>query len=186
MSTRRQSDASTFEYRKPGRILSAVSFTAERPKGGTTMDSGIQVAAMLVIASFVIDRVTGGTFFVLSMFGAWNRIVPDRAAIEGSSDKASAQKRATLAYYLFVAVLATVFVLTFNIEVLKALNVAVDPSWDRVFSVLVLMGGSDQVASLLKAPHAGKVLETSTKSQPIEVTGRLILDDRADRIPPSR
>jgi hypothetical protein len=52
--------------------------------------------------------------------------------------------------------------------------------------VLVLMGGSDQVATLLKAPHAGKALETTTRNPPIEVTGKLILEDRADRIPPQR
>ena len=47
------------------------------------MDSGIQVAAMIVIASFVIDRVTGGAFFVLSLFDGWNRIFPDPVHCRG-------------------------------------------------------------------------------------------------------
>ena len=151
------------------------------------MDSGIQVAAMIVIASFVIDRVTGGTLFVLSLFDGWNRIVPDPATLDDPRSRLAAQKRATIVYYLFVAILASVLVLTFDIRVLEALGInwAV-PLSDQVFSVLVLMGGSDQVAALLKAPHAGKSLETTRKDQPIEVTGKLILEDRVDRNPPPR
>jgi hypothetical protein len=149
------------------------------------MDSGIQVAAMIVIASFVIDRVTGGTFFVLSLFDGWNRIFPDPAIVENPGDKFAAQKRSKIIYYTFVAMLASIFVYTFNIGVLKALKLGGIELWmDQIFSVLVLMGGSDQIAALLKAPHAGKALETTTRNPPIEVTGKLILEDRADRIPP--
>jgi hypothetical protein len=151
------------------------------------MDSGIQVAAMIVIASFVIDRVTGGALFVLSLFDGWNRIVPDPATIDDPRLRLAAQKRATIVYYVFVATLAIVLVYTFDIRVLEALGInwAVETS-DRLFSVLVLMGGSDQVAALLKTPHAGKALESTRKAQPIEVTGKLYLEDRADRTPPPR
>jgi len=151
------------------------------------MDSGIQVAATIVIASFVIDRVTSGTFFVLSLFDGWNRIVPDPSMVADPRQKSAAQKHATLVYYIFVAVLATVLVYTFDIRILEALNVKwAVPSSDRIFSVLVLMGGSDQVAALLKVPHAGKLPEATAKNQPIEVTGKLTLEDRADRAAPQR
>ena len=151
------------------------------------MDSGIQVAAMIVIASFVIDRVTGGTLFVLSLFDGWNRIVPDPATVDDPRLRLASQKRATIVYYLLVALLAIVLVTTFDIRVLEALGIDWAVPWsDRVFSVLVLMGGSDQVAALLKTPHSGKALPTAKIDRPIEVIGKIVLEDRADRMPPPR
>lgn len=146
------------------------------------MDTGIQVAAMIVIASFAIDRITGGTFFLLSLFDGWSRYFPDLATIEDPQAKFAAQKRTKLAYYIFVGLLATFFVIKFDIGVLKALqlNGYTEQPWlDRIFSILVLMGGSDQIAALLNSPHAGKALETNSASRPIEVTGKLTLEDGA-------
>ena len=144
------------------------------------MDTSIQVAAMVVIASFVIDRVAGGVFFLLSLFGFWNRRFPDPAAIQDASLKLAAQKRQKLVYYSFVAALAAAIVIQFDLRVLQALQLEVftpAPWQDSLFSILVLMGGSDQIAALLKSPHAGKAVEVAPAQQPIEVTGRLTLDD---------
>jgi hypothetical protein len=149
------------------------------------MNTGIQVAAMIVIASFVIDRVTGGTFFLLSLSEAWSRHFPDLATVEDPTEKLQARKRTKLAYYLFVGVLATFFVVKFDISVLKALqlNGYADHPWlDHLFSILVLMGGSDQIATLLNSPHAGKAFEATSASRPIEVTGKLTLEDGAKRL----
>ncbi len=148
------------------------------------MDTGIQVAAMIAIASFVIDRVAGGTFFLLSLFDGWSRYFPDLATVEDPKERLEARKRTKLAYYIFVGALATFFVLKFDIGVFKALQLhgfADEPWLDRIFSILVLMGGSDQIATLLNSPHAGKTLETAPSSKPIEVTGKLTLEDGARR-----
>jgi hypothetical protein len=148
------------------------------------MDTSIQVAAIVVIASFVIDRVAGGVFFLLSLVDAWNEWVPDPAARQDAGDKLAAQKRQKLIYYSFVAILALSIVFAFNLRVLGALHVTENPPnvWlDQLFSVLVLMGGSDQIAALLKSPHAGKAVETTSTAKPIEVTGRLTLDESAAR-----
>ena len=144
------------------------------------MDTSIQVAAMVVIASFVIDRVAGGVFFLLSLFPFWNRWCPDPATVSDANEKLTAQKNRKLLYYSFVALLAAVIVAQFDLRVLDALQlrgVKPGPWQDALFSVLVLMGGSDQVAGLLKSPHAGKAVDLSATQKPIEVTGKLTLDD---------
>jgi len=146
------------------------------------MDTSIQVAAMVVIASFVIDRVAGGVFFLLSLFGFWNRWFPDPVTIQDAGLKLAAQKRQKLVYYSFVAALAAMIVVEFHLRVLAALELTgvTPPPWqDALFSVLVLMGGSDQVAGLLKSPHAGKAVDVTSAQKPIEVTGRLTLDENA-------
>ncbi len=146
------------------------------------MDTSIQVAAMVVIASFVIDRVAGGVFFLLSLFGFWNRWFPDPATIPDAGQKLAAQKRQKLVYYSFVAVLAAAIVTEFDLRVLEALQLkgfTARPWQDSLFSILVLMGGSDQVAGLLKSPHAGKAVDVTSTQKPIEVTGRLTLDENA-------
>jgi len=149
------------------------------------MDTGIQVAALIVIASFVIDRVTGATFFLLSLLDGWSRNFPDPATLDSPGERLAAQKRTKLAYYTFVGLLAAIFVFKFDIGVLRALQLgdyAQHPWLDHLFSILVLMGGSDQIAALLKSPHAGKALETTTPNKPIEVTGRLIVEDSAKHV----
>lgn len=149
------------------------------------MDASIQVAAMVVIASFVIDRVAGGVFFLLSLLGFWNRRFPDPAGIQDATLKLAAQKRQKLIYYSFVAALAGAIVIEFDLRVLQALQIEgfTPRAWqDRLFSILVLMGGSDQISALLKSPHAGKTVEVTPAQQPIEVTGRLTLDDSDTRV----
>ena len=148
------------------------------------MDTSIQVAAMVVIASFTIERVAAGVFFILSLFDGWNRLFPDSAAESDASSGMTTQKVQKLAYYAFVAVLAAVIVWTFDIQVVRSLQlqgVSVRPSLDHLFSILVLLGGSDQIAELLKSPAPGKNIESATKTRPVEVTGTLTLDERTAR-----
>jgi hypothetical protein len=144
------------------------------------MDTGIQAAALIVIISFAIDRISGGVFFLLSMAGVWNTETSGASA--GSDDSRGAQNRAKLAYYIFAGILAAAFVLTFDISMLAALKIGEDMQHeplDIAFGILVLMCGSDQVATLLKSPHAGKAPDTRTAEKPIEVTGKLTLVEQA-------
>lgn len=148
------------------------------------MDTGIQAAALIVIVSFAIDRISGGIFFLLSMFGIWNAEKYESGAATSPAEVREAQNRAKLAYYVFAGVLAAAFVITFNISMLAALQIGEamqHTALDFVFSVLVLMCGSDQVATLLKSPHAGKSLDTRPAEKPIEVTGKLTLVDHDQR-----
>ncbi len=135
------------------------------------MDTGIQAAALIVIASFVIDRISGGVFFLLSMAGIW------------SADTPGAQNRSKLAYYVFAGILAAVFIFTFKISMLAALKIGSEDMYlqplDIAFGILVLMCGSDQVATLLKSPYAGKAPATPPAEKPIEVTGKLTLVEQA-------
>ena len=135
------------------------------------MDTGIQAAALIVIISFAIDRISGGVFFLLSMAGVWSTETP------------GAQNRAKLAYYVFAGILAAVFIFTFRISMLAALKIGGEDMYlkpfDIAFGILVLMCGSDQVATLLKSPHAGKAPDTRSAEKPIEVTGKLTLVEQA-------
>jgi len=148
------------------------------------MDTGIQAAALIVIVSFAIDRICGAVFFLLSVFDVWGAKAMEGDAAVSTEEARAAQQRTKLAYFTLAGVLAAIVVFTLRISMLEALHVGEDMqhTWlDALFGILVLMCGSDQVATLLKSPHAGKALDTPAAKKPLEVTGTLTLVEHAGR-----
>lgn len=59
---------------------------------------------------------------------------------------------------------------------LTALGIHSDPLIDTLLTGVVLVGGPDRITGLLKAPGAEPQKE---EPQPIEITGKLILEESA-------
>jgi hypothetical protein len=141
------------------------------------MKDGVTIVAMVVIASFAIDRLATGLLFLLSFFQAWNRRFPDESLVADAAARSAAAKKLKLIYFAFAVPIAIVLVLAYpKLRVLSALGIPATREWvDGFFTLLVLVGGSDRVAELLGSTGATggeKPAET-----PIQITGTLTLEE---------
>lgn len=140
---------------------------------------GVSAIALVLIASFAIDRLVTGTLFLLGMLG----LVRDPDAVTANEDRIPAQRRYKLVYYLLAGLLGVV-VMSYvgGLRLLSAVLPAVDPQsqsgffqgMDIVVTGLALMGGAERLSALLKgvAPAPKEV-----PSEPIQVTGKLTLEE---------
>lgn len=141
------------------------------------MDAGLLIA-MIVVASFVIDRIAAATFFLLSFSSAWDRWFPDPRFITEERAKAAAERRLKLIYYCFVGALALIITQAWDMRILSQLKLpAGSPFVDWLFTAIVLMGGSGQIAELLRAPHTGKL--PAQAPEPLKIAGSITLHDAA-------
>lgn len=151
------------------------------------MDSGITVAAILVVASFAIDRVVSALLFLLSFFAPWRSVFPEPQLLTNGAEKYRARKIQKLLYFVLAAFGAAVLVAKFpEFMLLKKLGFTYSSGqefWDRVFTVIALIGGADRIAELADSPgSAGR-----TQSEPLEITGTVILEEsRGDGTHPAR
>lgn len=94
----------------------------------------------------------------------------------GSTDRAGAKKKLKLIYVMLAAVLAiAVMVLYPNLRILSALGIQSDLVLDSVLTAIVLLGGSDQLAILLKTIGMPEIEKPAP--QPIQINGRLVLEE---------
>ena len=148
---------------------------------------GVTVIAMILIASFAIERIVTTLFFLLSFSKSWRRRLPDPESVTDIQSRAAATRKRRLAYGLASAVIVIlVLVAIENLRVLTSLGLApIEPQpkpeqnpisrfeiLDAFLTGLILMGGADQLARTLsssaeRGPQA---------SQDLKVTGRLTLD----------
>lgn len=140
------------------------------------------VSAMVLFISFAIDRVTRALLFVGTMFeGPWTPWLPDPLAVEDPAQRARAEKKQTMAYYVVASTLSLAALFAFhNVRLLKNLNY--DANWflDALLTGIVLIGGSDLVSKVLQVSGLGGG-GSESKSQPLEITGKLILEDSAKK-----
>ncbi len=131
------------------------------------------LAALLIVASFAIDRLVSGCLFLLTYF----QILRDPAAITESSVQRRAEQRQKFLYYFLAAVLASVVVANYEVaRVMRALGFQpYNLPLDFIVTVTVLLGGADRVAALLQSKPAEPPRETAT--QPIEITGKVTLEE---------
>lgn len=170
----------------------------------------VSLLLMIVLAAFVIDRIVAGVLFLISFSPAWNKRFPDPVTIESPDVRREVEKKQKLIYFALASLLALVFLLSFKqIGVLKALGfqntenlntpstlatsvaattsdpnaMAPDPNrrgvGDFLLTFLILVGGAENIAKLLKS-H-GDFGRQEKESQPIEITGKLTLEDRSNR-----
>jgi hypothetical protein len=133
---------------------------------------GVTAIALILIASFAIDRIVTATLFLLSF------VIPslDPAGIEGLGARARAEKVYKLVYVTIAGVLAVGVVAHYGgVRLLSALGLAPDPVLDTILTGIVLVGGSDRIAALLKLPGAAEAEHAAPP--PIQITGRLTLED---------
>ena len=144
---------------------------------------GVSGIAVVLIASFAIDRIVSGLLFVASLFAARSRVFPDPALLESGPARSRAEKKQKVLYFLLAGVLAMGVVgAVGNVRILSALGFSTHWLLDIIFTGLLLMGGADRVAELLKM--AGAPGGEKPASRPIEITGRLTLEDSGRRSDP--
>ena len=140
---------------------------------------GFSAIAAILIASFAIDRVTTG---LLSLVAFVRRRKPGLfpARARGAADFFAEERDQRVPYFIVAGAIGSVVLGWFGeVRVLAALGFnAVSPYLDAVITGLVLMIGADRAADLLKkldVPVEGAV--TKKSAAPIEVTGRLVLEN---------
>ena len=147
---------------------------------------GITVIAMVLIASFAIDRIVTGMLFLLSFNDRWTRRFPDPDAVMDAAERVRARNTQKLLYYCFGGVLAVVVLGWYGkVRVLAALGFPTNAVLDTLLTGLILVGGSDRVADLLKMPGARA---EKPEPRPITIQGTLVLEEkpRADEAPDGR
>ena len=133
---------------------------------------GVTAIALILIASFAIDRIVTAALFLLSFVIPWL----DPGSIESPGARVRAEKLYKLVYVTIAGVLAIGVVAQYGgIRLLSALGMASDPLLDTFLTGIVLVGGSDRIAALLKLPGAPDAERAAPP--PIQITGKLTLED---------
>lgn len=156
-------------------------------RGQNLTIDGVSALAVLVIASFAIDRVVTGLLFVLLFIGHWVRILPDPELIEDEElpkpgakvRRIKAERTQKLLYYVLAGLLGGVVLAWFgNVRIFEALGFkAINPILDSVMTGLILIAGADRVAALLRLPGAGVAERPEPRA--VKITGELVLKDEA-------
>lgn len=140
---------------------------------------GVSMLALFAIASFAIDRLVRTALALLALFGWWRRLIP-----QGSDPTSQTWQRIA---YVALACVPAVLVLGWfgKIRMLSALGFAQTNDWvDILFTGLLLVGGADRVEPLLEKMGAGSsAAGAASSAKPIEITGRLVLEDSQKKEP---
>jgi hypothetical protein len=166
----------TIEASGQGRTSRVSLYVNKLPLTKTKID-GVSLLVLFLIASFAVDRIVRGVIFVLNFFGFWRRLVapaPDEAA------NVAVSRKQQLAYTLMAGLLAIVVLGWFGkVRMLAALGfVQVNPVIDTLFTGLLLVGGAERIDPLMRKLGASTGDEAERMSStPVEITGRVILED---------
>ena len=137
---------------------------------------GVTAIAMIVIISFAIDRIVTATLFVLSL------VAPsfDPDTVDVPTRRKRAERIQRLLYVVLAGLLGIFVVARYgNVRILSALGIETDSMLDIILTGIILVGGSDRIAAVLKAPGAQGMEKPSP--QPIQITGTLTLEEGAIR-----
>lgn len=138
---------------------------------------GVSAIALIMIASFAIDRIVTAVLFLLSFIPGF----PDPNAALGQEQLAYSQKLYKLCYFSLAGVLGVLAMAAWaQIRILSALGVPAGEMTDILITGIVLMGGADRIASVLKTPGASGV-EKKAEAEPVRVTGTLIVEEESPR-----
>lgn len=166
----------TIEATALGNTSNAPLYVNKLPLTNVRID-GVSLLALFLIASFAVDRIVRGALFALSFVPFWQKLVP--RAPDTAPNPAAAKKQ-RLAYVLMASLLAVVVLGWLGrVRMLAALGFArVDPLIDTLFTGLLLVGGADRTEAILQKLGAGAGGEAAkTSAPPVEITGRVVLED---------
>ena len=138
---------------------------------------GVSAIVVIVIASFAVDRIVTGLLFLLSYIKPWSRTFPAPATTKDALEHENAVKRKKLIYFVFAGILAGLIVYYGDMGIFTALKFGeANTILDYIVTGLILMGGSDRIASVILKTSGTSGAETSSSSAPIEITGKLTLE----------
>ena len=145
---------------------------------------GVSAIAIILIASFAIDRVTRGALFLLSFVPAVSGRLPDPGLLEGPA-RVLAERNQKLAYFVLAGPLGVVVMCGYGkLRIFSAAGFTQIPVWlDTLATGLVLVGGADRVAALLGAsgPLGGA---GRSDPQPLQISGKITLEEPSRKAEP--
>lgn len=150
----------------------------------------MKVIGIILIASFLLDRIVAGLFFLLEFSDRWRRFLPEPDSIRDPKERAAALRKRKLVYAACVGFLGTTVIAWYlNIRLLTLTSLLTkDPPQDFfqphalldiILTGMILVGGADRIAEALKllgGPSTPGSLPETSVSHPIEITGKLILE----------
>lgn len=139
--------------------------------------SASMVLAVVVIASFAIDRIVTALLFLLSFMGWWTRVIPDATVLEPGPARANAEKKQRLVYFLLAGILGIIVVAVFGkVRLLHAMGFKdARAIVDILLTGLLLMGGAERIGQLIDLP--GLSGGAKPEPRPLEVSGTLKLEE---------
>jgi hypothetical protein len=140
---------------------------------------GVTAIALVLIASFAIDRIVTATLFLASFVG----IVSDPATAGPGPAGARAEKIYKLVYFVLAGLLGVVVIAFFgNVRILRALGLQdANALVDAIVTGLLLMGGAERLSGLVQpASHSSG---ENREPKQIQVTGTLKVEDAAGKLP---
>lgn len=141
--------------------------------------NAISLAAMIVLASFVIERVKAGTLFALAGSKAWKRIFPDSSELKDEALR-RAQRRQKLLEFCLTGALVMAALLAFpSLRVFDVLGLDPNGPLDLALTWLILTTGSDKLGEFLKGGEIAK-----SEPAPVKIIGdvRLIEAAKSDQV----
>jgi len=142
---------------------------------------GINLLTILLIAAFVIERVSAGILFLLQLF----HLIGDPDLIDDTAQRAHGKRRYAF-YHFAVSGILVIFVLFYvgDFRFLDALGLGnradlshVPIFVDRLLLAVVLVGGAEQMSAFLKMVGAPSGTGRDSGAQPVEVSGKLTLEE---------
>jgi hypothetical protein len=131
----------------------------------------VTLVAALAIAAFAIDRLVSALLFLLSYAVKW----ADPSQVDAAAHE-RAERSYKLAYFTLACLLALAVYFYGNLSVFTALGFPPNRIFDALLTMLVLVGGCDRVAALLKAPDAAKLSKAAAPAPaPIQIAGTVTL-----------
>jgi hypothetical protein len=162
--------------------------------------SAATAIALIVVLSFAVDRIVAGLLFALSLNGRWRNRFPDPASVQEEPAKSSAERKEKLVYFVLAATLCIGILAAFqNVRIIKALGMAAaapaeqsnstpattgsetptrpptEGVLDFIITGLILMGGAERIAAIIKVPGAGGGEKPG--EHPVHITGKLTLEE---------
>jgi hypothetical protein len=150
----------------------------------------IKAIGVILIASFLIDRVVNAAFFLLSFSAAWRHWLPDPASVTDPLAVPALVRKRTLVYSITAGILATV-VLAWYLDIRILALTGLDPLdpktklhghpyLDALLTGLIVAAGAERIADALKM--LGAPLPDSAGAKPLAITGKLVIEDGAAKI----
>lgn len=137
------------------------------------------IIAVLMIVSFAIEAVVAG---LLSIVPATQLAPGDNGGQEGAQTRADHWRRALH----FIMTLALALIVSFfgGIKMFKGLGLQdVSDGWDYFLTAMLLTAGADRIAALKKQLGGPEQNNPRIHSQPVNITGKLTLDEPAPKGP---
>jgi hypothetical protein len=136
---------------------------------------GVSAVALILIASFAVDRIVRVMLFLLAFWPPWSARITDPDEPDAS---AAAKRGYRLAYLALSALLSTVVLAWYGgVRIFSALGfVGINPLLDALVTGLIVVGGAERTESILKGVGGGGGESSSTA--PVHVTGTVVMTDR--------